>query len=83
MHWSAGLLRIKRLEGNEDVPEVVFDMMLAPFVRLNRFTIIPYPFKYLHEFEQTKGLENYVPEEPNEEETGKDSEEQWTLDMFI
>ena len=82
LHWSAGLLRIKRLEGREKVPEVVFDMMLAPFVRLNRFTILPYPFKYLREFEKTKGLENYVPEEPSEEETGRDRENQWTLDMF-
>ena len=82
LHWSAGLLRIKRLEGSEKVPEVVFDMMLAPFVRLNRFTIVPYPFKYLREFEKTHGLENFVPEEPSEEETGKDRENQWTLDMF-
>lgn len=82
IHWSAGLLRIKTLEGREKIPEVIFDMMLAPFVRLKRFTIVPYPFKYLREFEQTKGLENYVPEEPSEEETGKDSEYQWTLDMF-
>ena len=82
LHWSAGLLRIKRLEGTEKVPVAVFDMMLAPFVRLNRFTIVPYPFKYLREYEKTHGLENYVPEEPSEEETGKDSENQWTLDMF-
>lgn len=82
LHWSAGLLRIKRLEGRDKVPEVVFDMMLAPFVRLNRFTIIPYPFKYLREFEKTYGLENFVPEDPSEEETGKDRENQWTLDMF-
>lgn len=84
LHWSAGLLRIKRLEGSEKVPEIVFDMMLAPFVRLNRFTIVPYPFKYLREFEKTKGLENYVPDEEEEEEdTGRDSEYQWTLDAFI
>lgn len=82
LHWSAGLLRIKRLEGSEKVPEIVFDMMLAPFVRLNRFTIVPYPFKYLREFEKTHGLENFVPEDPSEEETGKDRENQWTLDMF-
>ena len=82
LHWSAGLLRIKRLEGRDKVPEVVFDMMLAPFVRLNRFTIMPYPFKYLREFEKTYGLENFVPEDPSEEETGKDRENQWTLDMF-
>ncbi|WP_400219779.1 hypothetical protein [Methanomethylophilus alvi] len=82
LHWSAGLLRIKRLEGSEKVPEVVFDMMLAPFVRLNRFTIVPYPFKYLREFEKTHDLENFVPEDPSEEETGKDRENQWTLDMF-
>lgn len=82
LHWSAGLLRIKRLEGRENAPKVVFDMMLAPFVRLNRFTILPYPFKYLREFEKTKGLENYVPDEPSEEETGRDRENQWTLDMF-
>ena len=82
LHWSAGLLRIKRLEGRENVPEVIFDMMLAPFVRLNRFTIVPYPFKYLREFEKTRGLENFVPEDPSEDETGKDRENQWTLDMF-
>ncbi len=82
LHWSAGLLRIKRLEGSEKVPEVVFDMMLAPFVRLNRFTIVPYPFKYLREYEKTFGLENFVPEDPSEEETGKDRENQWTLDTF-
>jgi len=82
LHWCAGLMRIKRLEGTEKVPEAIFDMMLAPFVRLNRFTIVPYPFKYLHEYEKTMGLENYVPEEPSEEETGKDKENQWTLDMF-
>ena len=82
LYWSAGLLKIKTLEGREKIPEVVFDMMLVPFVRLNRFTIVPYPFKYLREFEKTKGLENYVPEEPSEEETGKDSEYQWTLDKF-
>ena len=82
LHWSAGLLRIKRLEGSENVPEVAFDMMLAPFVRLNRFTIVPYPFKYLREFEKTHGLENFVPEDPSEEETGKDKEYQWTLDTF-
>lgn len=83
LHWSAGLLRIKRLEGSENVPEVVFDMMLAPFVRLNRFTIVPYPFKYLREFEKTKGLEDYVSEDSSEEVTGEDdSESQWTLDMF-
>ncbi|WP_042705741.1 hypothetical protein [Methanomicrobium mobile] len=82
LYWSAGLLKIKTLEGREKIPEVVFDMMLVPFVRLNRFTIVPYPFKYLREFEKTKGLENYIPEEPSEEETGKDSEHQWTLDEF-
>ena len=83
LHWSAGLLRIKRLEGRENVSKEVFDMMLAPFVRLNRFTIVPYPFKYLREFEKTKGLENYVPEDPSEEETGRDNEYQWTLDKFL
>lgn len=83
LHWSAGLMRIKRLEGSERIHTSIFDMMLAPFVRLNRFTIVPYPFKYLREFEKTKGLENYVPEESNEEESGKDRENQWTLDMFL
>ena len=83
LYWSSKLLRIKSIEGRERIPQGIFDMMLAPFVRLKRLTIIPYPFKYLREFEQTHGLENFVPEDPDEEDTGKDGPDQWTLDAFV
>lgn len=83
LHWSANLFRVKTLEGKERLPLVMFDMMLAPFVRLNRYTITPYPFKYLREFEKTRGLENYTPEDPSERNSGKElPKEQWCLDQF-
>lgn len=70
IHWAANLHRAELVDGFEPLPEYQLELMLAPFVRYLGMTVIPYPFKYLHEYEHMYGLEDYIPESDEDEDDG-------------
>ena len=71
IQWAANLHCAKIVDGIEPLPEYLLELMLAPFVRYLGMTVIPYPFKYLHEFEHMHGLEDHFPETDNDEGGGE------------
>ncbi|MBE6518237.1 MAG: hypothetical protein E7Z70_01665 [Thermoplasmata archaeon] len=73
INWACNLHKIKVVDSEDGipVPEYMFNMMLVPFVRLHRGSVVPYPIKYLHEYERIQDIEDYSPDE-DEEKTDSD-----------
>ena len=77
IQWGAHVYEMRRLDGTGEPPAVLFDMLQVPFVRYKRMTTVPYPFKYLREYELMQGLERLqgvgpedVEDEPEEDSGG-------------
>ena len=85
IHWATNVHRIAAVEGDERVPDSVFDMMFVPFVKRNQYTKLPFPFKFLHEFERIHSFEDiYLDEEDGTEEDAESVESiQSSLDAFL
>ncbi len=81
IQWAANLHSAKIVDGVEPLPEYMLELMLAPFVKYMGMTVIPYPFKYLREFENMHGLEDYHPEN-DENEGGGERVKQMTIFDF-
>ena len=71
IHWAANLHMAEPITDSGPLPEYQLELMLAPFVRYLGMTVVPYPFKYLHEYERMHGLEDYHPEVEEDEEGGE------------
>ena len=82
IHWAANLHLAELADGMEPMPEYQLELMLAPFVRYLGMTVIPYPFKYLHEYEHMYGLEDYVPEADEDEGSGERNKQMSIFDFF-
>ncbi len=86
IQWAANLHKAELRVGSEPLPKYQLELMLAPFVRLNRMTVTPYPFKYLHEYEHMHGLEDYVPDteaEPDNDNGGGEVNRQMLIEDFF
>ncbi len=82
INWAANLHKVEYAIGSEPLPRYQLELMLAPFVRYLGMTVIPYPFKYLHEYERMHGLEDFE-QEPNEETGGAEDKGQMSLDDYF
>ena len=82
IHWAANLHRAELVDGFEPLPEYQLELMLAPFVRYLGMTVIPYPFKYLHEYEHMYGLEDYIPESDEDDGSGEKAKQMSIFDFF-
>lgn len=87
IHWGSHVYEIRRIDGIGELPETFFDMLQVPFVRFKRLTMVPYPFKYLREYERMLGVEDmmrrYEGESEAEPQEPEEGVTQLILDDFL
>lgn len=76
--------KIERIFGEDPIPKIIYQMMVVPFVRFKQLSVMPYPFKYIHEYEGMNGLSD-DPKGAGEVEIVDPGEapNRVTLDMFF
>lgn len=82
IHWAANLHKAAVVDAIEPYPDYLLELMLAPFVRYMGMTVIPYPFKYLHEYERMNDMEEAWLESNDEQEGQKETYKQMSIFDF-
>lgn len=80
---APGMFKIERILGSDPVPSIIYQMMVVPFVRFKQLSVLPYPFKYIREYESMhrlsdddKGVDDTETSDPGENKS-KDTLDYW------
>ena len=83
INWAANLHCAMNVEAVEPLPDYLLELMLAPFVRFMGMTVVPYPFKYLHEYQKMNGMEDAYLDSDEDQEGAKERISQMTILDFL